>query len=208
MGEARGDGLTDTVVIVHKWGGDSESDWIPWLRAELESRGINVTVPDMPNTDAPKIEEWVPFLNEIVKEANENLYLVGHSMGCQAILRYMAALDKSKKIGGVAFVAGFVTIKWEALDNSGKEIMKPWVETPINWNAVNSHSAKFVCIYSDDDPYVPVDDASVFEQKLGAKTVLSPGRGHFSEKNDITQLPELLNELLVIMGLPVETTLI
>jgi predicted alpha/beta hydrolase family esterase len=196
-----------TVVIVHGWGADSESDWLPWLKEELEKRGITAITPDMPNTNAPEIEEWITFLNNTVKEIDENVYFVGHSVGCQAILRYLQTLPTDKKVGGAVFVAGFVTALIRS-EEEKEEVIKPWLETPIDWDKVLIHTKNFVAIYSDDDPYVPVSNAEVLKEKLNAKLVLDSGRGHFTESFDITQLPSVLDELLVIMGLPVETTLI
>jgi predicted alpha/beta hydrolase family esterase len=195
------------VVIVHRWGGDSESDWIPWLKAELVSRGVNAVAPDMPNTDAPKIEEWVHFLSDLVKEADRDLFFVGHSIGCQTILRYLQTLPEGVRIGGAVFVAGWTRLT--GMTEEEKPIAVPWETTPIDWQKASSHSESFVAIYSDDDPYVPVENSQVFKEKLNAKLVLDSGRGHFTDdEDDVTQLPTARDELLVIMGLPVETTLI
>ncbi len=193
-----------TVVIVHRWGGDSECDWIPWLKEELEKREVRVIVPNMPNPNRPTIDSWVPFLANECKDANEDFYFVGHSIGCQTILRYLATLPQGKKVGGAVLVAGFMTL--DSISDDEKEIAKEWTGTPIDWAAAASHSNAFTYIYSDDDPYVPVSNAKLFKEKINAKLVLDSGRGHFTESDDVTQLPVLLDELLVIMGLPVETT--
>lgn len=191
------------VIIVHRWGGDSESDWIPWLREQLELRGVKVVAPDMPNPEDPTMESWVPYLSGVVGDVNEETYFVGHSVGCQAILTYLETLAQGKRIGGVVFVAAWTK----------KAMMKPnqsaaassWTETNIDWAAVAAHTSSFTYIYSDNDPYVPTDNAQLFKEKLNVKLVLDENRGHFTESEDITQLPELLDELLLIMGLPVET---
>lgn len=195
-----------TVVIVHGWGGDSESDWVPWLKEHLEDRGIAVVAPDMPNTNTPKIEEWVPFLGEAVKEANSNLFFVGHSIGCQTILRYLETLPEGTRVGGAVFVAGWMTLT--GLEENEKLVAAPWETTPIDWQKVASHSESFVAIYSDNDPYVPESNAQIFKEKLNAKLIMESGRGHFTDEDDVTQLPSARDELLAIMGLPVDATLI
>ncbi len=192
---------------MHGFGGDSESDWIPWLKEELAGRGVPAIVPDMPNTNTPKIEEWVSFLGGLTKEADAGLFLVGHSIGCQTILRYLETLPAYAKIGGAVFVAGWTTLT--GLSEEEKPILNPWETTPIDWQKAASHSGSFVAIYSDNDPYVPESNAQFFKEKLNAKLVLDPGRGHFTEdEDDVTQLPSVRDELLAIMGLPAETTLI
>lgn len=53
-------------IIVHCWGGYPEYCWYPNAKAELEKAGFNVQVPAMPNTDNPKLSEWLPKLQEVV----------------------------------------------------------------------------------------------------------------------------------------------
>ena len=198
-----------TVVIVHGWGGDSEGGWEPWLADELKQKGVSVLTPDMPNTSSPKIEEWVSFLDGLAKDVNRDLFFVGHSMGCQAILRYLETLPEGSKIGGTVFVAPWLNLTDENWDETyTREIAEPWIKTPINWQKISARTESFVVIYSDNDPYVPADSAQLIGEKLNAKIVLDSGRGHFSEEDDVTQLPAARDELLIIMGLPVETPLI
>ena len=94
-------------VIVHGWGGSPEEGWFPWLRKELEARDFEVTVPQLPEAETPRIGKWVPTLAVAVGAVDENTYLVGHSMGCQTIARYLEGLDESIHVGGAVYVAGF-----------------------------------------------------------------------------------------------------
>jgi len=61
----------------------------------------------MSSSDEPRINIWTPFLKKIVNNPDQDTYLVGHSMGCQAIARYLESLPEGVKLGGVVFVAGF-----------------------------------------------------------------------------------------------------
>ncbi len=195
-----------SVVIVHGWGDDSESGWIPWLASELRQKGIETIAPDMPNTETPKIGEWVPFLAGQIKNSGSDLFLVGHSIGCQAILRYLETLPEGSRIGGTVLVAGWTTLA--GLSDGEKAVAEPWENTPIDWQKVSARAGSFICIYSDNDPYVPEANAQLLREKLNARLVLDSGQGHFSEENDVTQLPVALNELLTIMGLPIDAAII
>lgn len=75
------------VIIVHRWEGGSYDDWRPWLKTELEKRDFEVLIPDMPDTDIPVIEKWVHRLANIVGTPDSDTYFIGHSIGCQTILR-------------------------------------------------------------------------------------------------------------------------
>jgi len=180
------------VFIVHRWSGGSHDDWRPWLKAELEKRGWQVTVPDMPDTDAPVIEKWVAHLAEVVGTPDAETYFVGHSIGNQAILRYLEAV--TQPVGGAVFVAG-----WFSLENLEDEetaaIAKPWIETPIDLGKVRGVLPKSTVIISDNDPYGMFEENKRKFAELGSKIVVLPNAGHFTAEDGFTELPVALSEL-------------
>ncbi len=183
------------VFIIHGWEGYPEEGWYPWLKKELEKKSFEVFVPAMPNTDEPKIDEWVNFLTNLVGEPDENTYFVGHSIGCQAILRYLEKLN-GKKIGGAVFVAGWFILS-ELETEEEKIIGKPWIETPIDFNKVKIATNNFVAIFSDDDPVVPFKkNEKIFSEKLNAKIIIERSKGHFSEGDGVKELPVALDSIL------------
>ena len=91
------------VYIIHRWGADSTSDWIPWLKEELEKKDIR-TVSDMQDTNNPTIENWIDEISGIVTSPDSDTYFVGHSIGCQAVVRYLSTLPEGVSIGGSILV--------------------------------------------------------------------------------------------------------
>jgi len=61
------------VIVIHRWEGTPQSDWYPWLRTEIEKKGFEVTVPLMPNTEEPKINEWVSTIKNLIKNPNQDI---------------------------------------------------------------------------------------------------------------------------------------
>jgi len=193
--------MTKRVFIIHGWGGSPDGGWMPWLKEELEKKGFEVIAPQMPNTDYPKIDEWVGFLIKKVNEPDENTYFIGYSIGCQTILRYLEKLPKDKKISGALFVAGWFNLKPAAMeDKEDVEISKPWIETPIDYSKILEHTKNFTAIFSDNDPDVPIEDAELFKEKLGAKIIIQHNKGHFRGEDGIIELPVILEQLLKITG--------
>ncbi len=186
------------VFIVHGWDGYPQEGWFPWLKQELEKRGFSVQVPVMPHTEKPMIEEWVPYVSNIVGDVDRETYFVGHSMGNQAILRYLEGLPTDRNVGGAVFVAGFFELM--GLDEEEQEIAKPWLDTSIDCAKVKQHASKFVAIFSDNDPVVPLHNQELMEQKLGAKTIVEKGKGHFSGDDGVRELPSALHAVLDIAG--------
>ena len=185
------------VFIVHGWGGSPRSDFNPWLKKELEAKGFEVTAPTMPNSQEPKIEDWVPYLANSVGNVDKNTFFVGHSIGCQTILRFLEKLPDDQKAGGAVFVAGFFYLS--SLDeNEDEEIAKPWAETPIDLEKVKTHLLKSIAIFSDNDPYVSLDNKDRFVKELGSKIIVEHDMVHFNEGAGITQLPIALKSVLEI----------
>jgi len=187
------------VFIVHKWEGAPNSDWYGWLQAQLERKGFEVHVPEMPNSLAPKIDEWVEYLKEQIGTPEGDTYLVGHSMGCQAILRYLSGISGEARIGGALLVAGFVNVRKGVFDGLQSEIIRPWLKTKIDLGRAKKHSKRFVSIFSDNDPYIPLSDSKTFERELGSKIIIIPKAGHFSEDSGYKELHVALNELLKML---------
>lgn len=187
------------VFIIHGWDGYPEEGWFPWLKAELENRGFAVFVPQLPKADEPRINNWVPVLKVAVGIANDQTYFVGHSMGCQTIARYLETLPEDEKIGGAVFVAGFLKRLSNLEDDDGvRSVSQEWLQTPLNLEKVKSHLDRCVAIFSDNDPYVPMDNQEEYREKLGAKIIIEHEKGHFSGSTGTTVLPVALNSVLEI----------
>ena len=187
------------VFVVHGWEGSPEEGWFPWLKDELTKKGFDVNVLPMPNSEEPKIEEWVSFLAKNVGKADSKTILVGGSIGCQTIWRYLETLADDEKIAGAVLVAPWTKLKPAATeDEESKEIAKPWLETPIDWGKVRNKAGRFIAIFSDNDPYVYLEDGKFFEQKLGAKVIIEHEKGHFSGDDGITSLPSARDAVLSI----------
>jgi uncharacterized protein len=179
------------VFIIHAWGETPESCWYQWLKENLESQDVEVIVPEMPNTDAPDMKTWVEALAILVSTPNENTFFVGHSIGCQTILRYLETLDEQQKVGGAVFVAPWTTLK--NLSEESQQIAKPWLETPLNWQAAKNHCPQFAALFSDNDEWVEASEEKVFQDNLGAKTQMMGGMGHFDKMTELPELTQLVN---------------
>jgi len=182
------------VYLIHGWGGSSKGGWFDWLGDKLKGRA-RVKAFDMPNANTPKIDEWTGFLQNKIKtkDIDKQTYFVGHSIGCQMILRFLEKLPPDAKIGGCAFVAGWLNLTDEAYGSEeDRKIAKPWLETPINFDKVKSHCNNFLAIFSDDDSLVPLSDADLFKEKLNARILVKKKQGHFNEAIEIPEILEFL----------------
>lgn len=177
------------VFLVHGWDGNPNNHWFPWLKLELIARGWEVNAPQLPHAANPKVSEWLDFLEDYVGKPAADTYFVGHSLGCITIARYLETLAPKVKVGGCVFVAGF----------SGRinvpEIAE-FYQLPFDAEAAKKRCGKFVMIFSDNDPYVPMEKSLEMAKQLGAKTILERGKGHFTTGDGVTALPSALSALL------------
>jgi len=186
------------VVLVHEWGGNANTGWKPWLKSELEKAGHEVIVPDMPDTEAPAIEKWVGHLAKMVNKPDKDTFFVGHSIGCQTILRYLNDyLEPSAMVGGAVFVAGWFDL--ENLEQGEEPIAKPWIEQPINSRKIKAILPKSTLIISDNDPYGAFEYNKKKFSELGSKIVIVKGAGHITGDEGFKEFPPILSELKTLM---------
>ena len=181
------------IYLVHCWDGTSSDGWYPWLEEKINNQNIKLFKFDMPNTANPKIEEWVDYLNSKVDLLNEETYFIGHSIGCQTILRYLETKEITK-IGGILFVAPWLDLLPEAIeDEDSYNTAQPWINTPIDFEKVKQFTNNISCIFSDNDYFVSIEQEKEFRNKLNAKTVIVNNKGHISQDDDVYELQEILD---------------
>lgn len=186
--------MVKRVFIVHGWGGYPEEGWFPWLKRELEAKGFEVHVPQLPDTKKPRLERWIPALAEAVGIPDVQTYFVGHSMGCKTIACYLETLPAGTQIGGSVFVAGFFK-RLTLGDDEDVETADAFLAYPVDFAKVKSHLPKSIAIFSDNDPYVPLDNQDDFRNKLGSEIIIEHSKGHFNASAGVTELPIALEKV-------------
>lgn len=189
-------------VIVHGWGADSQSNWFPWIKKELEKQGYFVTVPDFPNSQNPLLTEWLAHF-EKETTINQDTILIGHSLGAPFILRFLeqfslssdsgAGLGVSQNDGGATRAAFLVA----AFDKSLRiPEIENFVDKPFDWQKIKSACKKFFVINSDNDPYIPIQIGKDLAKNLGTKLIIENNGEHLSNPDDMFGYPKLLNLIL------------
>lgn len=172
-------------IIVHGWEGHPGEAWFPWLKKELEQLGVQVEVPQMPDTENPTLGKWLPYLEKVVGEPDENLVIIGHSLANITALRFLEGLPEGKRIGKLVMVGGYV-------DNLGFKELDSFFQKPIDWANIKKHCSSFVAINSDDDQYVPLENADIFKEKLGAKVIIEHNKRHMGHEDNMVELQSVL----------------
>ncbi|VVC00619.1 Serine hydrolase [uncultured archaeon] len=185
--------MAKRVFLIHGWGSSPQDGWKPWLKRELEKRGLEAYVPQMPDTNTPKMDAWLAKMKEVVGKVDENTFFVGHSLGSVAIPRYLESLAEGEVAGGAVLVAGFS-------DDLGIPEIKNFFPRPLEWAKIKSQCKKFIAIHSDNDYYVALKYGEEFREKLGAKLIIMHDHFHFSSADGFKKLPVLLESILEVAG--------
>lgn len=193
--------MSKRVFLVHGWGGNPENSWFPWLTRELVAKEFEVHAVVLPTPDMPEIESWVTAVATAVGKTDAETYFVGHSIGCQTIVRYLASLPDEVMAGGAVFVGGFFKRLMNGEDApEDQAIAATWLNAPLDFVRVRTHLPRSVAIFSDDDPSVPPDNQDDFRDKLGSEIIIEHGKGHFSDDAGITELPSARDALLKLVA--------
>lgn len=185
------------LYIIHGWSGSPEEPLHKWLASELKKLGFQVEVPMMPETDEPKMELWIPYLEKIVGIPDENTFFIGHSIGCQAILRFLETLPEGVRIGGAVFIAGWYSLRNLETEEE-KQIVDPWLNTPRDDEKIKQAVNKAVVILSDNDPWVALENQEEWREKVGAEVLIEHDKGHFTQDDEVSSLPSAIEAILRI----------
>jgi predicted alpha/beta hydrolase family esterase len=187
------------IYLIPRYAGNHHHHWYIWLKDEIEksNKDVAVTIITPPNWQNPSIDETVKFLrNQIpVDSLNENVFLVGHSLGCQACLRYAENINKpGVKIGGMVLVAA-----WLKVQEPWKEIQQ-WCDHPINFEKIREVTTpgSVKILISDNDPFTPdyKTAKSEFEKMLKAEVKILTNRRHLTD-NHIEEVKSELEKLVL-----------
>jgi uncharacterized protein len=178
-------------IIIHGAYGNSEENWIPWLKSELEKKGYEVFAPNFPTPEGQSLKNWLKVFEEYEKFLGPDTVLVGHSLAPAFIL---SVLEKSQNsVLACFFVSGFTG----KLNNPKfDKINQSFTEKTFDWKKIKSRCRNFVVFASDNDPYVPGEKTGELADRLDAEFVYIKGAGHFNSKAGYAKFPLLLEKIL------------
>ena len=178
------------VFIVPGFNAYPNSSWFPWLMSELKKLDIYTCALPMPSPDNPVCSQWVEELSRHIN-ASDQIYLVGHSIGCLAIMRFLEKTNNQ--------IAGCILVSCHSEKNSNHKI-DSFFETPFDYKNIAKHAKKIVIIHSDNDPFVPLENAQTNARELNCQLIVIPGGGHFTGSGGWRTFPECLEVLKGMMN--------
>ena len=164
----------------------SNKHWIPWLKNQLEEKGIEVSSPLMPEPWNAVYDSWK---NEFEKlKIDGETILIGHSCGCAFLVRYLG--DTKKKVKKLILVA-----PWKIPDENN-EMEENFYKYPIN-ESIKSQVRETIIFTCNDEEEDGKESAKIFQKALNGKLIELKDQGHYDHGYMGTEeFPELLEEVL------------
>lgn len=183
------------VFLIHGFRSSPNGGWRPWLMGELAAADVYACALSMPAPETPVVDAWVEEIARYVeRDIQDELYLIGHSLGVPAILRFLERAPESIRLAGVVLVSGPV----EPLGENAS--IQAFLQPPFDFEKIRSKIGTACVIHGDDDPLVPVHHAEMLAKHLSAKLVIVPQGGHLNGSSGWTELPQVKDALLAMMG--------
>jgi len=156
--------------------------WKGNLQKDL-GEGFDVLQPRMPNSMNARYKEWKIWFDKIVPMLDDQIILIGHSMGGIFLARYLSENTLDKKIKAVFLVATpFYPKDAPCVD----------FHVPESLDGLKNQVDKIFLYHSKDDPVVPFEDVEKYKEKLpNAQIRIFENRGHFSMEH----FPEIVEDL-------------
>ncbi len=163
-----------------------DKHWIPWIKKQLQEKGINVETPLMPEPWKPNYDK---FKEEFEKHnVDEDSILVWHSCGCAFLVRWLG--ETKQKIDKLILVAPWKIPYRE--DGSDKEFyIFPVDET------IKERINKIILFTADDEEMDGKKSLRIFYKFLGGKIINLKNHGHYTISDMKTEeFPELLKIII------------
>jgi uncharacterized protein len=159
-----------------------EAHWFPWLKSELEARGMQTDIPIMPRPYEPDYEEWKKVFETYT--LTQETILVGHSRGAHFLLQYFS--EKNIVIKSLILVAPTIA-KTEGITNFTNQID----------SLISERTSRISLLYSTDDNKNVLE--SVRKIKVLFPTIIIKEfteAKHFRTMDGYSIFPELLEEIV------------
>lgn len=163
----------------------AKNDWKAFLQDKLGG-SFDVFQPKMPNSTNAQYEEWKVWFERIASLLNENVILVGHSLGGLFLAKYLSENIFAKKIKGLFLIAA-------PYDTTEMDESLGSFEITHSLGNIQSQTSTIYLYYSKDDVVVPFIHSRLYKDKISTAIVrVFEDRRHFKQE----EFEELVDDII------------
>ena len=176
-----------TLHIIHGYGATPDAHWFRWLGDKARAEGVRVSIPALPQPQAPAFADWQQALADSIGMPDERDIFVAHSLGTISLLHYLNAA-RPARIGGLVLVSGFAGRLPGLSSIDGYSVDAYVDQARIDVAAIRTMTPHITSIISSNDPIVAPQDSRQLAQALHSRIVQVDDGGHFLDREGFTQL--------------------
>ncbi len=181
--------MKENYLLVHGSFGSPFSNWIPYLRGEIENRNLEVYTPDFPTgVGRQNYNNWSNILKCYLDAGilGENTILLAHSIAPVFLCKFL--VENKIKVKRLVFVCGFnnylgINEEYDAVNESMYF---------SNLCDIKNYCDDIVCFYSDNDPYVKYDVEKEFADTITDNQIIISGGGHLNSESGYEEFSGLI----------------
>ena len=149
--------------------------WQNSLDSQLGSE-FEVFAPRMPNRNNARYKEWCIWFQKMLPFINDDVTLVGYSLGGVFLAKYLSENTFPKKIKGLVLVGS-------PMDSVGLSESLGDFDFATSVSDFTLQTGKTYMIFSEDDPVVPYSRLDEYTQMLSkVETITFLDKGHFYQE--------------------------
>ena len=175
--------------IIHGSFGSPFVNWVPYLRKEIENRGLEVYTPDFPTgVGYQNYENWSKLMKVYLDAGliNENTVLLAHSIAPVFVCKFL--IEYKVRVKRLVFVCGFnnyfgINEEYDAVNRT------MFLD---NLSDIKNYCSDIVCYYSKNDPYVSYDAEKSFADTIATDIHIIEDGGHLNSESGYAEFDELL----------------
>ena len=158
--------------------------WKDTLGEKLGS-DFEIIAPQMPSQKNAKYSEWKLWFEKVIPYMEDNVVIVGHSLGGIFVAKYLSENDLSKKILATYLIAAPYN------DEASEYSLADFV-LPNTLEKFGKQGGKIFIYQSKDDTLVPFVSAEKYAKDLPKATLFAfEDKGHFLQE----EFPEFIDSI-------------
>lgn len=160
-----------------------QKGWRSWIAEQMPD--ADVLLPTFPNGYNAVYDEWKVYFEKILPYLDDDVQIVGHSLGAMFLAKHLNDTQLSKKVRRLILISGGYD------DEINEELGSFGVTSAAN---LAKSAQEIHLFHSVDDPVVPYTELAKFQTDLpGAYSHIFDERGHFTDET-FAELLDLLKQ--------------
>lgn len=179
--------------INHGYMGSNIENWFPWFKDKIDDDNNQCIIPQYPiEEDKHFYEYWKNVLDVYYDFGyiNSDTVMIGHSSGSAFTMKYI--LNKKMKINKLILVSGFNNYYSDDDYDFHNVVNRTFYINNNDIVELKKYVDEIICIYGDNDPFIPQDILHDLAVKTNAKEIVIKDGGHLNKGAGYNKFEKIL----------------